>query len=214
MMYDDGEKVGVEGKFEKTLKSYDILDSSGGWDKERNLEETHRLLDIAVKKTEGEYAKLIKDNSGRYLWNGEELTLNLAITSQWADAINLTLTKEIQEEFGIKINVESADWSIMASHLYGNISETDRKYNMFAGGTGYAIKYDPYANWSETKILPYGQGSSVNSGRYASDEGLLNSIRFSDPSTEEGIVNYKESWRISLYCRYIQIITMMHITIN
>lgn len=195
MMYDEGEELGTEGKFEKSLQSYDILDENSQWDRAANLEKAKNLLDTAAERTDGEYARLTKDSSGRYQWDGEELALNLAITSAWSDAINLTLPKEVQEEFGIKINVESIDWSVMASHLYGNISNTQRKYHMFTGGTSYAIKSDPYANWSGTKILPYGQGSSSNSVRYPSDENLLDEIRFSDPTTDEGTMKYKENWR-------------------
>ena len=195
MMYDDGEKLGERGAFEDTLTSYDILNEDGSWNENSNLVKAHELLDLAASKTEGEYAKLTKDANGRYLWEGEELTLNLAITSQWADAINLTLTKDIQEEFGIKVSLESMDWSIMASHLYGNASASERKYHMFTGGTGYTLKYDPYANYSETKLFPFGEGSSSNSVRLPSDAALLDKIRFSNPSTEEGTANYKKYWR-------------------
>ncbi len=195
MMYDKGESFGTEGAFEKTLKNYDILNNDGSWNKEANLAKAHELLDLAASKTEGEYAKLTKDANGRYLWEGKELTLNLAITSSWTDAINLTLTKEVQEEFGIKVNVEVIDWSVMASHLYGNISATERKYHMFTGGTSYALKYNPYANWSSTKILPFGQGASTNSNRYSSNEELLDKIRFSNATTDEGVAKYKKYWR-------------------
>ncbi len=195
MMYDEGEKLGDKGAFEKTLTSYDILNKDGSWNKEANLARTHELLDQAAAKTEGEYAKLTKDANGKYLWEGKELTLNLAITSAWTDAINLTLTKDIQEEFGIKINLESMDWSIMASHLYGNASATERKYHMFTGGTGYTLKYDPYAGYSETKLTPFGEGSSSNTVRLASDADLLDKIRFSNPSTDEGVARYKKYWR-------------------
>jgi hypothetical protein len=38
-MYDDGEKLGTEGKFEKSLISYDILDKDGNWDEAANIAE-------------------------------------------------------------------------------------------------------------------------------------------------------------------------------
>ncbi len=195
MMYDDGEKLGTEGKFEKSLISYDILDADGNWDEAANLKEAHKLLDQAAAKTEGLYAKLTKDADGTYLWEGKELTLNLAITSAWTDAINLTLTKEVQDKFGMQINVDSMDWSIMANNLYGNSPLSERKYHMFTGGTSYNLEYDPYDSWSSTKILPFGKGSSSNTTRYVADEKLLDEIRFSNPSTEEGTANYKAKWR-------------------
>lgn len=194
MLYDSGEELGTKGKFETSLKNYDILDADGNWDREANLLEAHRLLDSAAKRVDGEYARLTKEN-GKYLWDGKELTLNLAILSMWSDAINLTLTNDIQKEFGIKVNIDILDWSILADHLYGSASTTERKYHIFAGGSSYGIKEDPYENWSETKILPYGQGSSLNSARYFSDDVLLDNIRFSDPSTSEGVANYKKYWR-------------------
>lgn len=195
MMYEDGENFGEVGKFEKSLISYDILDTNSNWDEVANYNKAMEQLDMAASKTEGEYAKLTKSADGKYLWEGEELTLNLAISSFWADAINLTLTKNIQEKFGIKVNLESMDWSVMASHLYGNTSASERKYHMFTGGTGYAFRYDPYANWSEEMITPFGQGTSRNSARFASDPELLDSIRFANPSTEEGMKQYKDNWR-------------------
>ena len=195
MMYEDGEQLGTEGNFEKSLTSYDILDADGNWDEAANLKEAHRLLDEAAAKTDGVYAKLTKGADGTYLWEGKELTLNLAITAAWTDAINLTLTKGVQEEFGIKVNIDSMDWSIMANHLYGNAALSERKYHMFTGGTSYSIQYDPYDNWSSTKILPYGKGSSTNSARYVGDEKLLDVIRFSNPSTDEGTASYKANWR-------------------
>ena len=194
-MYEKGEKLGTEGNFEKSLTSYDILDADGNWDEGANLTEAKKLLDQAAAKTDGLYAKLTKDANGIYLWEGKELTLNLAITAAWTDAINLTLTKEIQDKFGIKINTDSMDWSIMANNLYGNSALSERKYHMFTGGTSYSLEYDPYANWSSTKILPFGKGSSSNSARYIGDEKLLDKIRFSNPSSEEGTANYKKSWR-------------------
>lgn len=195
MMYDKGEALGTEGEFEKSLTSYDILDADGKWDEAANIAEAKKLLDQAAAKTDGLYAKLTKDANGIYLWEGKELTLNLAITSAWTDAINLTLTKGIQKKFGIKINIDSMDWSIMANNLYGNSALSERKYHMFTGGTSYSIEYDPYANWSSTKILPFGKGSSTNSVRYVGDEKLLDKIRFSNPSTEEGTTSYKKNWR-------------------
>ena len=195
MMYEKGENLGTEGKFEKSLTSYDILDADGNWDEAANIAEAKKLLDQAAAKTDGLYAKLTKDANGIYLWEGKELTLNLAITAGWTDAINLTLTKEVQNKFGIKINVDSMDWSIMANNLYGNSSLSERKYHMFTGGTSYSIEYDPYANWSSTKILPFGKGSSTNSARYVGDEELLDKIRFSNPSTAEGTASYKKNWR-------------------
>ena len=195
MMYEDGEKLGTEGKFEKSLTSYDILDADGNWDEEANLKEAHKLLDQAAAKTEGLYAKLTKDANGTYLWEGKELTLNLAITSFWTDAINLTLTKEVQDKFGMQINVDSMDWSIMANNLYGNAPLSERKYHMFTGGTSYVLKANPFADWSKTKILPYGKGSSSNTTRYIGDEDLLIAIRDANPSTDEGTANYKKNWR-------------------
>ncbi len=194
MMYDEGEELGSEGKFERSLISYDILDSAGNWDEEANLAEAHRLLDQAAEKTEGEYAKLTKSGD-KYLWEGKELTLNLAISSFWADALNLTITEENQKKFGIKVNLYSMDWSIMASHLYGSAALSERKYHMFTGGTSYTLKSNPYTNWSETRILPFGQGSSSNSARYSGYDDLLTDIRSSNPTTEEGTISYKTKWR-------------------
>ena len=183
MMYDDGEKLGDEGKFEKSLISYDLVDKDGNWDEAANLAEARRLLDQAAEKTDGAYAKLTKQGD-KYLWDGQELSINLALTSSWTDAINLTLTKKVQDKFGIKVNVESMDWSIMANNLYGNAPASERKYNAFTGGTSYTLQYDPYSGWSKDKILPFGKGSSTNTTRYVGDEKLLEKIRFANSSTE------------------------------
>ncbi len=194
MMYDAGEKLGEEGKFEKSLTSYDLVTADGKWDETANLAKAHRLLDQAASRTDGAYAKLTKKGD-KYMWEGKELLINLAITSAWTDAINLTLTKEVQNKFGIKVNVDSMDWSIMANNLYGNAPASERKYNAFTGGTSYSLQYDPYASWSKTQILPFGQGSSSNTSRYVGDEDLLAKIRFANSSTEEGQEQYKENWR-------------------
>jgi len=194
MMYDEGEELGTEGKFEKSLTSYDLVDKDGNWDEAANLAEAHRLLDQAAAKTDGAYANLTKSGD-KYLWKGKPLTINLAITSQWADAINLTLTKSVQEKFGILVNVESMDWSIMANNLYGNSALSERKYNAFTGGTSYGLKYDPYASWSSENLLPFGEGSSSNTARYVSNEDLLRKIRYANPTTPEGVAEYKAAWR-------------------
>ncbi|MCK5780589.1 MAG: ABC transporter substrate-binding protein [Psychrilyobacter sp.] len=194
MMYDEGEQLGTEGKFEASLTSYDLLDANGDWDEAANLEAAQKLLDTAAAKTEGAYAKLTKSGD-KYLWEGKPLTLNLAITSAWTDAINLTLTKKVQEKFGIAVNVESMDWSIMANNLYGNSAKSERKYNAFTGGTSYGLKNDPYSSWSSTNLLPFGSGSSSNTARYVSDEDLLHKIRYANPTTEAGVAEYKAAWR-------------------
>jgi len=194
MMYDEGEELGTEGKFEKSLISYDILDKDGNWDEAANLAEAKRLLDQAAAKTDGLYAKLTKKGD-KYFWDGKELAINLAITSAWTDAINLTLTKEVQDKFGIAVNVDSMDWSIMANNLYGNAPASERKYHAFTGGTSYGLQYDPYGSWSKTQILPFGQGSSSNTARYVGDEELLEKIRWADSTTEEGREQYKNDWR-------------------
>lgn len=104
-----------------------MLDASGKWDKAANLAKTKELLDKAANNTTGAYAKLTKNAAGSYLWEGQPLPLNLAITSAWADALNLTLAPAIQKEFGIKVNINSMDWSIMANNLYGNSALSERK---------------------------------------------------------------------------------------
>lgn len=195
MMYDEDEKLGTKGRFESSLQSYDLLDSKGNWDKAANIAKTKELLDLAATKSTGVYAKLTKDAKGNYKWEGKPLTINLAITATWADALNLTMPPSIQKEFGITVKINSMDWSILANHLYGNAAVSERKYNAFSGGTMYALKEDPYSNWSATKITAFGKGSSLNSARYASEEGLLHDIRYSNPTTQAGHDSYKANWR-------------------
>ncbi len=195
MMYDKGEKLGTEGKFEKSLTNYDIINADGNWDKEANLRIAHKLLDQAAARTDGAYAKLTKDENETYLWNGNKITLNIATTPVWVDYLNLTLTKNIQKEFGIFVNIDSMDWSVLSKNLDGVIPLSERKYHAFTLGDSYGIQYDPYPSWSGTRVLPYGKGASTNGSRYRSDEKLLNNIRFSDPSTMEGKAMYKTNWR-------------------
>ena len=195
MMYDDDEKLGTKSRFESSLQSYDLLDAKGNWDKAANIAKSKALLDLAASKSTGVYAKLTKDAKGNYQWEGKPLTINLAITATWADALNLTLPPSIQKEFGLTVKINAMDWSILANHLYGNAAVSERKYNAFSTGTMYGLKEDPYANWSATKITDFGKGSSVNSARYVSEEGLLHTIRYSNPTTQAGHDSYKANWR-------------------
>ncbi|WP_028856496.1 ABC transporter substrate-binding protein [Psychrilyobacter atlanticus] len=195
MMYDKGENLGTEGKFEKSLTNYDIINADGNWDKEANLRIAHKLLDQAATRTDEAYAKLTKDGNGAYLWDGKQITLNIATTPVWVDSLNLTLTKNIQDEFGIFVNIDSMDWSVLSKNLDGVIPLSERKYHAFTLGDSYGIQYDPYPSWSGTRVLPYGKGASTNGSRYRSNEELLNSIRFSNPSTTEGKTMYKANWR-------------------
>lgn len=193
MMYNENEKIGSESRLEKTYTSYDILDGNGKWDEEANLKEAHKLLDQAAAKKEGDYAKLTKSND-QYLWEGKPLEINIAVTSNVVDAFNLTFTKEIQKEFGIKINIESMDWSILANNLYGNAPLSERKYNAFSTSTNFAIKTD-YSSSKKDALIPYGRGTTSNVTRYPISDDILNRMRFANPSTKEGDQQYKKAFR-------------------
>lgn len=193
MMYDDDEKIGTPSRFENTLTSYDIVDADGNWDEAANVKEARRYLDVAVKKTEGEYKNLTKVN-GNYLWKGKPLELTFGMSSFWVDPVNLTLTKKIQQEVGMLINVESIDWSILSKHLYGSAPLSERRYNIFAGSTAYSIKTD-YNYTKADRILPFGQGVTSNTTRYPISDDILYRMRYADPSSKEGKLQYKKAFR-------------------
>ncbi|UUV18448.1 ABC transporter substrate-binding protein [Fusobacteria bacterium ZRK30] len=193
MMYDDDEKLGTPSRFEATLKSYDIVDADGNWDEQANLKEARRLLDQAAKKTDGAYVHLTKVGD-KYLWRNKPLELTFGMTPFWVDPVNLTLTKKIQEEFGMLINIEAIDWSILSKHLYSSAPASERRYHLFAGSTSYAIKTD-YSASKADRILPFGQGVTSNTSRYPISDDLLDRMRYADPSSEEGKIRYKKAFR-------------------
>jgi len=193
MMYDDDEKIGTESRLSKTYTDYDILDANGKWDEQANIKEAHKYLDQAANKTDGKYAKLTKV-SGNYLWEGKPLEINMALTAGVVDAYNLIFTKEVQKEFGIKINMDSMDWSVLAKSLYGSAPLSERRYHIFATSTNFATKTD-YNFYKKSYIIPYGSGVTSNVTRFPINEEILNRMRIANPSTKEGDQQYKEAFR-------------------
>lgn len=117
-----------------------------------------------------------------YAKDGERLELNLAAgTKGWVDTLNLVLSPEkTVEDYGIKVNAEFIDFSVLLDHYYGkNLNESDRQYHMFALATSLGVVFDGYANWHSDKIEPWGSAISANSSRFenAEADALLMKMR-------------------------------------
>ncbi len=203
MMYDEDEKdiVGTAavGKFEETLTNYDILDSDGKFDVDANIAKAQEILDIAVAKTEGEYANLTGDATSGYMWKGEILDIKIAFTEFWADTYHLTWNEEYISKLGFNVTLQGLDWPIMYGHWTGN-SQEERQYHAFVGGMGYSIKENPKGSYAVDKILDWGHpsdnGSRFSGGSTYSPEEwdqLLLDIENCHPVT--GVEEYKNLWR-------------------
>ena len=203
MMYDDDEmdKVGTAdvSTFEATLTDYDILDSNGDFDEAANIAKAQMLLDAAVAKTTGEYAKLTGNSTDGYMWDGEDLNIKIAYTSFWDDTYKLAFNEAYVSQFGFDVTLVSLDWPVMYGHWIGESSEA-RQYHAFVGGTGYGLKSNPNEEYAADKILPWGQPSD-NGSRFSGGnsmtptewDALLVEIENAHPVT--GADAYRASWR-------------------
>ncbi len=110
---------------------------------------------------------------GIYAKDGEKLEIFLAAgLKRWVDTLNLVLAPDkTVEDFGIKVNVEQLDFSVLLDHYYGkNLDTSDRKYHMFALATSLLPAFDGYANWHSDKIETWGNATSPNSARFSNEE--------------------------------------------
>lgn len=203
MLFDDDEKdligTAAVSKFEASLNNYDIVDADGKFDEAANIAKAHELLDAAVAKTDGEYAKLTGDAKSGYMWDGKPMEIKITFTEFWSDTYNLVWTDEYISKLGFKVTLHGLDWPVMYDHWTGATQE-DRQYNAFVGGVSYVLKDNPASDYSSSKILPWGQTSSngprfKGGSSYTPEEWdkLLHSIAVCDPVN--GAEDYKKLWR-------------------
>ncbi|MBM7614621.1 ABC transporter substrate-binding protein [Alkaliphilus hydrothermalis] len=203
MMYEDNEKdligTAAEGKFEKSLTNYDIVDANGKFDEAANIAKAHELLDIAVAKTDGEYANLTGNADSGYMWKGEPLNIKIALTTFWSDTYHLTWNEEYVSKLGFGVTIVGLDWPIMYGHWTGNTTE-ERQYHAYVGGIGYVIKDNPRANYGVDKIKDWGHPSSngprfTGGSTFTAEEWdqLMIDIENTHPIT--GRDQYRELWR-------------------
>lgn len=203
MMYDDNEMdllgTAAVSKFEASLTDYDILDADGNFDEDANIAKAQELLDVAVAKTDGEYANLTGNATDGYMWKGERLEIKITYTSFWSDTYNLVWNEEYVSKLGFDVTLHGLDWPVMYGHWTGDTQE-ERQYHAFVGGMGYGIKVNPRASYSVDKIMPWGQPSD-NGPRFSGGssytpeqwEELLISIENAHPT--EGREDYREGFR-------------------
>lgn len=203
MMYDDDEKqmigTAAVGRFEESLVNYDIVDGDGKFDEAANIAIAQDLLDTAVEKTDGDYAKLTGDKDSGYKWDGEPLDIKVALTSFWSDTYHLAFNEDYVSKLGFKVTIVGLDWPVMYSHWTGD-TEEERQYHAFVGGMGYLIKANPKVDYSGTKILDWGSPSD-NGPRFTGGssltpeewEQLLTDIENNHPV--DGVEQYKMMFR-------------------
>lgn len=203
MMYDDDEKnmIGTAevGRFEKSLVNYDIVDANGKFDEDANIAKAQELLDAAVAKTDGKYAKLTGDSTNGYKWDGEPLEIKVALTSFWSDTYHLAFNEDYVSKLGFGVTIVGLDWPVMYSHWTGDTKE-ERQYHAFVGGIGYLIKSNPKTDYESSKILDWGSpsdngprftgGSSLTTEEW---DQLLSDIESNHPV--DGADQYREMWR-------------------
>ena len=202
-LWDDDEEnligTAAVGRFESTLTSYDILDKDGKFDEAANIAKAHELLDMAAKRTDGDYAKLTGNAKSGYLWEGKPLEIKITYTPFWSDTYNLIFNDTYVSKLGFKISLTGLDWPVMYSHWTGDTKE-ERTYHAFVGGVGYVLKANPKADYATNLIMPWGQPSSNNvmfsggsSYTPAEWDKLLDDIENVHPVT--GREEYRKNWR-------------------
>ncbi len=203
MMFDDDEmeNVGTNfvSDFEASLIDYDILGADGKFDEAANVAKAQELLDAAVAKTTGEYAKLTGNATSGYMWDGEALDIKVAYTAFWDATYQLIFNDTYTSTFGFDITLVSLDWPVMYGHWIGDTEEA-RQYHAFVGGTGYALKQNPNEEYASNKVMPWGQpsdnGSRFTGGSAMTAEdwdALLVKIENAHPVT--GADQYRTDWR-------------------
>lgn len=203
MMYDEDEMdllgTAAVGKFENTLINYDILDGNGKFDEAANIAKAHELLDVAVAKTDGEYANLTGNGTDGYMWKGERLEIKITYTAFWSDTYNLVWNDEYISKLGFDVTLHGLDWPVMYGHWTGNIAE-ERQYHAYVGGIGYLVKSNPRDSYATDRIMEWGQPSN-NGPRFSGGitytpaewDALLFAIENAHPIT--GADEYKANWR-------------------
>ena len=202
-LWDDDEEsligTAAVGKFESTLTSYDILDKDGKFDEAANIAKAHELLDMAAKRTDGDYAKLTGNAKSGYLWEGKPLEIKITYTPFWSDTYNLVFNDTYVSKLGFKISLTGLDWPVMYSHWTGDTKE-ERTYHAFVGGTTYTLKANPKSDYATKLIKPWGQPSINNvmfsggsSYTPAEWDQLLDDIENAHPVT--GRNEYRKNWR-------------------
>lgn len=203
MMYDDDEQdlLGKPdlGRFEQTLTNYDIVDADGKFDEDANIAKAHELLDIAVAKTDGEYANLTGDAESGYMWKGEPLTIRITYTDFWSDTYNLVWTDEYIAKLGFDVTLHPLEWTIMFGHWTG-ASEEERQYHCFVGGMGYGLKENPRQEYHSDKIMEWGI-RSPNAPRFTGGNSMTTEewdkllIDIESLHPVDGREEYRTKWR-------------------
>ncbi len=134
---------------------------------------------------------------GIYEKNGETAEIRIACgNTAWSDYLNNTLANTV-EESGIKFVIDIVDFAVLLDHYNGLQPETDRMYNGFALGYGFLVEFDGYSQYHSNFVYPYGEQTSVNTLRWVNEENdrLLEEMRFADPTTEEGKLQYQTAYQ-------------------
>ncbi len=137
------------------------------------------------------------NEEGIYEKNDEVAEVRIACGNDaWSNYLNNTLANTV-EESGIKFVVDIVDFAVLLDHYNGLQPETDRMYNGFALGAGYLVEFDGYSLYHSNFVYPYGEQTSTNTIRWVNEENdrLLEEMRFADPSTEEGRLQYQTAYQ-------------------
>ncbi len=203
MMYDDDEMdlVGTAavGRFESSLKNYDILDADGKFDEDANIAKASELLSKAAAKTDGAYAKITGNANDGFMWEGKPLEIKVTYDPFWSDTYNMIFNETYLAKLPFKVSLTGLDFPVEYSHWTGN-TEEQRMYHAFVGGEGYSLKENPRVSFHTDKILPWGQPSD-NGSRFSGGssytpaewDALLEKIQSANPLT--GRDEYRKNWR-------------------
>ena len=107
--------------------------------------------------------------------DGVPLELKFACPSQsWADTLKLSLSEKLQKEYGIKIQIQSIDFSVLLAHYYGSgtdgVELEDRTYHGFTLATNLNPAFDAYSNWHSDQSHPWSTAHSQNSSMFVNEK--------------------------------------------
>ncbi len=153
-----------------------------------NVEKVNELLSTDYEKVNGIWTAK-HDIAGTEVKAGDKLELKLVVgATSWADPFN-TVLANLEDDFGISIEVVQQDFSILLEHYYGNVSEDDREYHMFALATSLSVEFDGYTGWHSDYVVKFGTGSSYTTSRWVNEynDALLEIMRQATVLVSDGL---------------------------
>ncbi len=144
-----------------------------------------------------ETAGWVMNADGIYEKDGYTTAIRIACGGDpWPDYLNNTTANSVAES-GIKFTVDTVDFAVLLDHYNGLQPEADRIYNGFALAAALLPEFDGYSSYHSQFVYPYGEQASTNQLRWTNEENdaLLELMRFADPSTDEGVLQYQTAYQ-------------------